>query len=93
MLLKGATQYVAEPSGRVTIAVPGPSWTAQAGSGDVLAGICGALLAAGLPAWRAGVVGASLQAMTAARHPGPFPPDKLAERIPETIAELCKHRP
>lgn len=93
VLLKGATQYVAEPSGRVTIAVPGPSWTAQAGSGDVLAGICGALLAAGLPAWRAGVVGASLQAMTAARHPGPFPPDKLAERIPETIAELCKHRP
>ncbi|MFD0867444.1 bifunctional ADP-dependent NAD(P)H-hydrate dehydratase/NAD(P)H-hydrate epimerase, partial [Tessaracoccus lubricantis] len=38
VLLKGATQYVAEPSGRVTIAVPGPNWTAQAGSGDVLAG-------------------------------------------------------
>lgn len=88
VLLKGATQYVAEPSGRVTVAVPGPAWTAQAGSGDVLAGICGALLAAGLPAWRAGVVGASVQAMTAARHPGPYPPDALALRLPATVAEL-----
>ena len=33
MLLKGATQYIAEPSGRVTIAVAGPAWTARAGSG------------------------------------------------------------
>ncbi|MCG6566780.1 NAD(P)H-hydrate epimerase [Tessaracoccus sp. ZS01] len=88
VLLKGATQYVAEPSGRVTIAVPGPSWTAQAGSGDVLAGICGTLLAAGLPAWKAGVLGASIQAMTAWGHPGPYPPDVLAGRLPEVIASI-----
>ena len=88
VLLKGATQYVAEPSGRVTIAVPGPPWTAQAGSGDVLAGICGALLAAGLPAWRAGVVGASIQAMAAARWPGPRTPDELAARLPDLVADL-----
>jgi hydroxyethylthiazole kinase-like uncharacterized protein yjeF len=67
VLLKGATQYVAEPAGRVTIAVAGPHWTAQAGSGDVLSGVCGALLAAGLPGWKAAVVGASIQAMTAAQ--------------------------
>ncbi|MFT3887479.1 MAG: NAD(P)H-hydrate epimerase [Arachnia sp.] len=88
VLLKGATQYVAEPSGRVTVAVAGPHWTAQAGSGDVLAGICGALLAAGLPAWQAGVASASIQAMTAARNPGPYPPGRLAELLPETIAAL-----
>lgn len=88
VLLKGATQYVAEPTGRVTVAVRGPAWTAQAGSGDVLAGVCGALLAAGLPAWRAGVVGASIQAITASRHPGPHPPDELARRIPEAVADL-----
>ncbi|AQP45093.1 NAD(P)H-hydrate epimerase [Tessaracoccus flavus] len=88
VLLKGATQYVAEPSGRVTIAVAGPPWTAQAGSGDVLAGICGALLAAGLPAWRAGVLGASIQAMTAAANPGPYTPDELAARLPAMIAQL-----
>ncbi|SHI89918.1 yjeF C-terminal region, hydroxyethylthiazole kinase-related/yjeF N-terminal region [Tessaracoccus bendigoensis DSM 12906] len=88
VLLKGATQYVAEPSGRVTLAVRGPAWTARAGSGDVLAGICGALLAAGLPAWKAGVMGASIQAITAGRNPGPYTPDELSARMPSTIAEL-----
>lgn len=88
VLLKGATQYVAEPSGRVTLAVPGPAWTAQAGSGDVLAGICGALLAAGLPAREAALAGASIQALTAAAHPGPRPPQELARLLPGVVAGL-----
>ena len=54
----------------------------------MLAGVCGALLAAGLPAWQAGVAGASIQAMTAARNPGPYPPERLAALLPETIADL-----
>lgn len=88
VLLKGATQYVAEPSGRVTLAVAGPAWTAQAGSGDTLAGICGTLLAAGLsPRW-AGVLAASVQAMTAAARLGPYPPDVLARRLPGVLAKL-----
>lgn len=89
VLLKGATQYVAEPSGRLTLAIPGPSWTAQAGSGDVLAGICGTLLAAGLPAWQAAALGASVQALAAAHRPGPFPPEVVAEAIPEVLALLA----
>lgn len=89
VLLKGGRQYVARPGG-VTVdqAVPGPAWTAQAGSGDVLAGICGALLAGGLPADRAGVVGASLQALTAARESGPHPPQHLAAALPATVVAL-----
>lgn len=87
VLLKGATQYVATPGeATVQVAVPGPSWTAQAGSGDVLAGICGALLAAGLPAATAAVVGASAQAMIAAEHPGPVPPQELVRWLPDLIA-------
>ncbi|GAB3755020.1 bifunctional ADP-dependent NAD(P)H-hydrate dehydratase/NAD(P)H-hydrate epimerase [Microlunatus parietis] len=90
VLLKGATQLVASPdTGPVWVALPGPSWTAQAGSGDVLAGICGTLLAAGQPAFRAGQLAASLQAYAAARHPGPRPPQDLARMLPETIAELA----
>lgn len=85
VLLKGGAQYVATPQGVVVRAVPGPGWTAQAGSGDVLAGVCGTLLAAGLPADRAGLLAASLQAMTAARFPGPHPPDHLAGLFPEVI--------
>ncbi|MBI4899524.1 MAG: NAD(P)H-hydrate dehydratase, partial [Actinobacteria bacterium] len=89
VLLKGATQYVCGPGDdRVHLAVPGPAWTAQAGSGDVLAGICSTLLAAGLDTVSAAVCGASIQAMTAAAHPGPYPPQDLARMLPETIGAL-----
>lgn len=88
VLLKGATQYVVTNE-ETYIAYRGPSWTGQAGSGDVLAGICGTLLAAGLPAWKAGALGASLQALTAERYPGPYPPDVLISRAPAVIAELA----
>ena len=86
VLLKGASQLVATP-GRETVdlAVPGPSWTGQAGSGDTLGGLCAALLAAGCTAREAGVLGASIQAMTAAAHPGPLPPHELVRRCAETI--------
>jgi NAD(P)H-hydrate repair Nnr-like enzyme with NAD(P)H-hydrate dehydratase domain len=73
---------------RVHLAVHGPAWTAQAGSGDVLAGICGTLLAAGLEPVTAAVCAASIQAMTAAAHPGPYPPQDLARMLPGTVAGL-----
>ncbi len=87
VLLKGATQYLAVP-GRdvVEVAVPGPAWTAQAGSGDVLAGIAGALLAAGLDARSAGLAAASIQAMLATQRPGPVPPQELVAGLAELLA-------
>ncbi len=88
VLLKGATQYVVTPEGTVGLAIGGPAWTAQAGSGDTLAGIAGTLLAAGLDAASAGLLAASVQAMTAAEHPGPRPPDALARLLPDTLARL-----
>ena len=88
VLLKGAIQPVASPDGSVRLALPGPAWTAQAGSGDVLAGACGTLLAAGLSAGRAGLMAASLQALTASRFPGPYPPDVQASRFPEVLCGL-----
>lgn len=89
VLLKGASQLVATPDhGWVGVAVPGPAWTAQAGSGDVLGGICATLLAAGMPAWQAGLLGASVQAVAARTHPGPLPPHALAERLPATLGRL-----
>ena len=58
MLLKGATQLVATPATEtVEVAVPGPAWTGQAGSGDVLGGVCAAVLAAGVGARAAAVLG------------------------------------
>jgi len=88
VLIKGARQYCLAPDGSAIEALAGPAWTAQAGSGDVLAGLAGTLLAAGLSAQTAGAAAASLQALAAQRHPGPYSPDQLADRFPETIAEL-----
>ena len=55
MLLKGSTTVIARP-GHPTVLVnsTGTGWLATAGSGDVLSGLAGALLAQGLePAWAA----------------------------------------
>ncbi|HZA03948.1 MAG TPA: NAD(P)H-hydrate epimerase [Propionibacteriaceae bacterium] len=89
VLLKGATQLVAGPQRDwVEIALPGPGWTGQAGSGDTLGGMCAALAAAGLPVADAAVLAASLQAYTASRHPGPIPPVRLAELAAEELGRL-----
>jgi NAD(P)H-hydrate repair Nnr-like enzyme with NAD(P)H-hydrate dehydratase domain len=76
VLLKGATTLVAAPSGEVFSQADGTPWLATAGSGDVLAGVIGALLAqAGSDAGRfreAGVDGemqwAAVTALGAALH-------------------------
>lgn len=44
---KGADSVIAAPDGRVAVHSPGNPWLASAGTGDVLAGICGAMLARG----------------------------------------------
>lgn len=88
VLLKGATQYVVTPAGDATVAIGGPAWTAQAGSGDVLAGACGTMLAAGLDAREAALVAASLQAFAADRLAGPYPPQDVARSFPAVVASI-----
>ena len=48
VLLKGSTTIVADPSGDVLLSMTGDARLATAGTGDVLAGVIGALLAQGL---------------------------------------------
>ena len=88
VLLKGSIQWVAHPDGTVRAALPGPAWTAQAGSGDVLAGMCGTLLAAGLSAADAAVCAAGMQAATAISMPGPYAPDQIAELLPGVVTTV-----
>ncbi|MDI9934376.1 NAD(P)H-hydrate dehydratase [Rhodococcus opacus] len=73
LLLKGRATVIAEPGGRIFVNEAGGSWSATAGAGDVLAGIIGSLMAAGITPARAAAVGArahSLAANLAARGGG-----------------------
>ena len=49
VLLKGHSTYVAAPSGARYAVTAGPAWLATAGSGDVLGGVLGALVATHAP--------------------------------------------
>jgi ADP-dependent NAD(P)H-hydrate dehydratase / NAD(P)H-hydrate epimerase len=59
-LVKGPNTAVADPSGRVLLARSGTPSLATAGTGDVLSGVIGALLARGVPPLEAAALGAHL---------------------------------
>jgi NAD(P)H-hydrate epimerase len=69
VLLKGPATIVANPAGQVLVADHGDERLATAGSGDVLAGMIGALLAAGLAPEHAAAAAAWLHADAAGRGP------------------------
>ena len=58
VLLKGNATVVADPEGRAYVNPTGTPWLATAGSGDVLSGLIGSLLASRLDATLAAAVGA-----------------------------------
>lgn len=67
VLLKGSTTVIAEPGGSepVLVNTTGTPWLATAGSGDVLSGLAGALLAQGLLPPQAAIAAAYLHGIAA----------------------------
>ncbi|WP_326588493.1 NAD(P)H-hydrate dehydratase [Streptomyces sp. NBC_01294] len=82
VLLKGSTTLVASGGGAVRVNPTGTAWLATAGSGDVLSGLAGSLLAGGLSGADAGAVGAYLHGLAARRTGGPLLAQQLAESLP-----------
>jgi NAD(P)H-hydrate epimerase len=69
VLLKGPTTVVAAPSGEVVVVAAGDERLATAGTGDVLAGIVGALLAQQVPPFQAAALAAWVHGDAARRGP------------------------
>lgn len=85
VIYKGADTVIASPDGRAAIAAAQSSWLSTAGTGDVLAGVCVARLAAGGDPFRAACEAVWLHG-EAARRAGPaFVADDLIARLGEAI--------
>ncbi|GAA3805225.1 bifunctional ADP-dependent NAD(P)H-hydrate dehydratase/NAD(P)H-hydrate epimerase [Cellulomonas soli] len=98
VLLKGPTTVVVGAGGAVYAQADGPAWLATAGSGDVLAGILGALLAgrsqevADDPGLVAALAAAAALVHGRAAHlanpGGPVTASAVAEALPATVAAV-----
>ncbi len=87
VLLKGPGTVVAQPDGSVIIVATGSAKLATAGTGDVLAGVIGALLSAGMgpfeAAWSAAIVHAKAAVLS------PFGFGTIASDLFEGLALAC----
>ncbi|MET0422714.1 MAG: NAD(P)H-hydrate dehydratase [Actinoplanes sp.] len=90
VLLKGDRTIVATPAGEVWVNPTGSSALATAGSGDVLAGLLGSLLASGLPAERAAIMAAYVQGRAGrwAAEEGPVTAPDVVAALRPALADL-----
>lgn len=93
VLLKGGTTVIAAPDGRTAVNPTGTPWLATAGSGDVLSGLAGSLLAAGLDPFDAASVAAYLHGLAARTLPGPVTAPDLITALPRVWSDVTGEVP
>jgi NAD(P)H-hydrate epimerase len=90
VVAKGYRTVVADPDGEVWINPTGDHKLASGGSGDVLTGCIGALLAQGLEPTRAALVGCWLHGRAGEIGGEQFPAAVPAARLPELVADAWR---
>jgi len=90
VLLKGADTIIAASDGRVAINASAPPWLATAGSGDVLAGLIGGLLAQGMRSWEAAAAGAWLHGSAAVVAGPGLVAEDLLTALPRALAATTR---